>query len=267
MITGMPVESSVRGDVHAEFGGRAGETDQPRGWHRAPARPYVPELQVGGQVVGFMTAHLGNPIPPSPAIFERIGNRFRREVKAFAAANDVPILQLRKPDRSRFDDRKLDHIRPYLDRAEAEGRTGVVAIVAAQEHQWVFSARDRSAGKWLPSFAFVKQERRVGTYYCYCVDAEFGPGFIKVCSYFPYPAKVCVNAHSWACDTRTARCRGNTRIGGSADVERVVPGPCSVACPRPDGRRRSCAGGARSSGAAQGSLPIQAPPARGRPDG
>ena len=27
---------------------------------------YVPNLQVGGQVVSFMTAHLGNPIP-SPA--------------------------------------------------------------------------------------------------------------------------------------------------------------------------------------------------------
>jgi hypothetical protein len=30
----------VRGDAHAGFGGRAGETDQPQGWHRAPARPY-----------------------------------------------------------------------------------------------------------------------------------------------------------------------------------------------------------------------------------
>jgi hypothetical protein len=28
---------------------------------------YVPSLQVGGQVVSFMTAHLGYPIP-SPAI-------------------------------------------------------------------------------------------------------------------------------------------------------------------------------------------------------
>lgn len=33
---------------------------------------YVPNLQVGGQVVSFLTAHLGNPIP-SPAIFARIG--------------------------------------------------------------------------------------------------------------------------------------------------------------------------------------------------
>ena len=29
--TGMPVESPVRGDVHAGFGGRVGETDQSKG--------------------------------------------------------------------------------------------------------------------------------------------------------------------------------------------------------------------------------------------
>ena len=42
---------------------------------------YVPNLQVGGQVVTFLTEHLGFPIP-SPALLEKIGNRFRREVKA-----------------------------------------------------------------------------------------------------------------------------------------------------------------------------------------
>ena len=74
----------------------------------------------------------------------QIGNRFVREVKAFAAANEVPVLRLAKPDRSRWDDRKLDHVRPYLERAEREGRFGVVAIVAAQEFQWVFGGRNRS---------------------------------------------------------------------------------------------------------------------------
>ena len=37
---------------------------------------YVPILQVGGQVKRFLEEHLGNPIP-SPAIIEKIGNRFR----------------------------------------------------------------------------------------------------------------------------------------------------------------------------------------------
>src|SRR5271154_1383991 len=89
---------------------------------------YVPNMAVGGQVVRFLTGHLGNPIP-SPALLEKIGNRFRRDVKAFAEENDIAILHLKRPDRSRWDDRKLDHVRPFLDQAEHEGRFGVVAII------------------------------------------------------------------------------------------------------------------------------------------
>lgn len=47
-------------------------------------------------------------------------------------------------------------------------------------------------------FSFVKEQRRVGVYYFYICDPDFGPGFIKVCTYFPYPAKVWVNGHEWA---------------------------------------------------------------------
>jgi hypothetical protein len=158
---------------------------------------YAPNLQVGGQVVTFLTEHLGFPIP-SPALLEKIGNRFRREVKAFAVEHGVPILALKKPDRTRWDDRKLDHVRSYLDKAEADGRTGVVAIVQTQEFQWVFSAKNRSSTPGVVSFDFVKEDRRVGMYYFYVLDAEFGPGFIKICTYFPYPAKVWLNGHEWA---------------------------------------------------------------------
>jgi hypothetical protein len=158
---------------------------------------YVPNLQVGGQVERFCKDHLGQPIA-SPAVIEKLGTRFRREVKAFAAANKIPILQLKKPDRSRWDDRKLDHVRPYLDAAERAGHHGVVAIVAAQEFQWVFSATKKTGstvGVW---FDWAKAERRVGIYYFYVRDPDFGPGFIKICTYFPYPAKVWINGHEWA---------------------------------------------------------------------
>ena len=158
---------------------------------------YVPNLQVAGQVVTFLTAHLGFPIP-SPALLEKIGNRFRREVKAFAAENEIPILQLKKPDRTRWDDRKLDHVQPHLEQAERDGRFGVVAIVTAQEFQWVFSAKKRTTRPGVAMFDFVKEERRVGMYYFYVLDPEFGPGFIKICTYFPYPAKIWCNGHEWA---------------------------------------------------------------------
>ena len=153
---------------------------------------YVPNLQVGGQVVRFLTEHLGNPIP-SPALFEKIGNRFRREVKDYAARHGIPVLALKKPDRTRLDDRKLDHVRPYMDSAQRAGRFGVVAIVSAQEFQWVFSAHDRATQPGAVFYAFERSERRVGTYYFYVNDPDFGAGFIKICTYFPYPAKVWCN--------------------------------------------------------------------------
>lgn len=158
---------------------------------------YVPNLQVGGQVTGFFTRHRGDPIP-SPALMEKNGNRFRAAVKAFATEYGIPVLRLCKPDRSRWDDRKLDHVRPYLDQAEAKGRCGVVAIVATQEFQRVFSAKNRSTKPGVVNYEFVKEDRRVGTYYFYVLDADFGPSFIKICTYFPYPAKVWVNGHEWA---------------------------------------------------------------------
>jgi hypothetical protein len=121
---------------------------------------YIPNLQVGPQVNHFLERHLGLHLG-SPAIIEKIGNRFRREVKAFAEAKGIPIIQLKKPDRSRWDDRKLDHVRPHLDKAEHEGASALFA----QEFQWVYSAAKRTGAGGGVYFVFAKQERRVGIYY------------------------------------------------------------------------------------------------------
>jgi hypothetical protein len=153
---------------------------------------YVPNLQVSGQVVTFLTQHLGNPIP-SPALFNQIGERFRAAVTRFAIGNDIPVVRFDK------DARKAEVMRPYLDAAKAAGRPGVVAVGVAQEFQRVFTGSPRKpGGPGAPQFTFAKADRRVSCYYFYLWDAEFGPGFIKLCSYFPYPAKVWVNGHEWA---------------------------------------------------------------------
>ncbi|HEY5879435.1 MAG TPA: hypothetical protein VIU11_11020, partial [Nakamurella sp.] len=89
---------------------------------------YVPNLQVAGQVVSFMSAHLGLPIP-SPAIMEQIGTRFRRAVAGFAKANGVALVMFKKGDRKR------DVMDPYLRRQAATGVSGVAAIGVAQEYQ------------------------------------------------------------------------------------------------------------------------------------
>ena len=78
---------------------------------------YVPILQSSGQVVAFMTQHLGLPIP-SPALFDKIGQRFRRAVVSFAEANDIPWVKFSR------DDRKADVMRPYLEPAGCHGTPG-----------------------------------------------------------------------------------------------------------------------------------------------
>ena len=153
---------------------------------------YVPNLQVGGQVVSFLTAHLGNPIP-SPAVFQRIGDRFRAAVARFVEREHIPVVRFAR------DDRKADVMRPYLANALRRGRPGVVAVGVAQEFQSVFVGYDRAKDRpGPPSFGFAKADRRVTCYYFYVWDRDFGPGFVKICSYFPYPAKVWVNGHQWA---------------------------------------------------------------------
>jgi hypothetical protein len=152
---------------------------------------YVPILQSSGQVVGFMTRYLGLPIP-SPALFDKIGQRSRRAVASFADANGVPWVKFGK------DDRKADVMAPCLKQAAAAGRPRVAAIGVAQEFQRVWAAYQRDTRTAAPQFTFAKADRRVTCYYFYLRDADSGPAFIKACAYFPYPAKIWVNGHERA---------------------------------------------------------------------
>ena len=169
---------------------------------------YVPTLQTGGAVVSFLTAHLDYEIP-SPAIFEKIGTAFRRAVASFAEANHIPVVRFGK------NDRKIDVMRPYLARQATTGRAGVAAIGVAQEFAPVFTATKKQRGKtvW---FSFAVSQRRVTCYYFYVWDDGFGPAFMKVCAYFPYPMKVWVNGHEWA-----KRQAAKAGIGFSRAVQRL----------------------------------------------
>jgi hypothetical protein len=152
---------------------------------------YVPVPRSSGQVVAFMTQHLGKPIP-SPALMEHIGTRFRRSVESYASANGIPWVKFGK------DDRKIDVMQPHIAAQAATGRSGVAAVGVCQEFQRVWAAYQRDTRTAAPQYTFAKADRRVTRYYFYLWDEDFGPAFIKVCAYFPYPAKIWVNGHEWA---------------------------------------------------------------------
>ena len=152
---------------------------------------YLGRLQVSGQLVQFLK-HRGYPIP-SAACLQQIGDAFRRRVASFADANHIPVVPLKAADRN------IEVMQPYLDAAARAGRSQVAAIGVAQEPQRVFIARKRDTDpSRCPQFSFDKKDRRVTVYYFYLWDAGFGPGFIKVCTYCPWPMKIWVNGHEWA---------------------------------------------------------------------
>jgi len=153
---------------------------------------YVAKLQTPGGVVYFFHDHRGKPIV-SPALFEPIGEKFRRDIKDWAQANGIPLIRFRAGER------KADVMAPYLDAAAATGRSQVAAVGCAQEFQLVWTARKRDTDPGMcPQFSFTKEQRRVSVFYVYIFDEQVGPGFIKICSYFPYPVKVWINGHEWA---------------------------------------------------------------------
>ena len=153
---------------------------------------YVAKLQTPGGVVYFFHDHRGKPIV-SPALFEPIGEKFRRDIKDWAQANGIPLIRFRAGER------KADVMAPYLEAAAATGRSQVAAIGCAQESQLVWTARKRDTDPGrCPQFSFTKEQRRVSVLYVYIFDEQMGGGFIKICSYFPYPVKVWINGHEWA---------------------------------------------------------------------
>jgi hypothetical protein len=153
---------------------------------------YVAKLQTAGGVVYFFHGHRGKPIV-SPALFEPIGAKFRKDIKDWAQANGIPLISFKAGER------KAEVMAPYLDAAASSGRSQVAAIGCAQEFQLVWTARKRDTDPGgCPQFSFTKEQRRVSVFYVYIWDTAMGGGFIKICSYFPYPVKAWVNGHEWA---------------------------------------------------------------------
>jgi len=149
---------------------------------------YVPSLQTGGGVVYFMKQHLGARVP-STTMVAPLSERFVAAMERFAATQSVDLVRFAKGQR------KDDVAKEYL--ATFEGDEGVLFIGKAQEKASVFRTEKRrdAAGKTYPWI--FRSTTPVNHYYVYILDRDFGPLFIKFCTYFPYAVKGCLNGHEW----------------------------------------------------------------------
>src|SRR5438552_8813407 len=149
---------------------------------------YVPSLQTGGGFVYFLQTQLGVRIP-STVMVAPMSRRFVDAMERFAETEGVDLVTFEKGQR------KDDVAHEYL--AKFKGDEGVLFIGKAQEKASVFRTekRRRPDGSRYPWI--IRSKTPVNHYYVYLLDRDFGPLFIKFCSYFPYAAKLCLNGHEW----------------------------------------------------------------------
>jgi hypothetical protein len=149
---------------------------------------YVPSVQTGAGFVYFVKTQLGARVP-STVMIAPMSKRFVEAIERFIETQGVDLVTFEKGQR------KDDVAQEYL--AAFDGDEGVLFVGKAQEKASVFRTEKRrdAAGATYP---WITRSTAVPNhYYFYIVDRDFGPLFIKFCSYFPYAAKLCLNGHEW----------------------------------------------------------------------
>ena len=148
---------------------------------------YVPSLQTGAGFVYFVKTQLGVRVP-STVMVAPMSQRFVDAMERFVETEGVDLITFEKGQR------KDDVAQKYL--AAFTGEEGVLFVGKAQEKASVFRTEKRRDARGVYPW-IIRSTAMVNHYYVYLVDKDFGPLFIKFCTYFPYAAKVCLNGHEW----------------------------------------------------------------------
>ena len=184
---------------------------------------YVPQLQRIGGVVWYLRGHLGQRFASTVGVAPKT-DAFVANIERFVAAHEVEMVNFAKHQR------KDDITQQYLRQFDAD--EGVLYVGRAQEKARVVrTERRRSATTGMTYPWVVDGSAMVNHYYFYCVDADFGPFFLKFCSYFPYNAKLCINGNEYA------KCQLRKRGIGFEALDNGV-----LSCADPKALQRICDG-------------------------
>jgi hypothetical protein len=118
---------------------------------------YIPKLQSEGQVVRFLLDR-GFPIP-SPAALGKNGDRYVRAIDRFGRKHRIPMVHFKKGESKELVARR------YMQRAEREGRFGVVMIGVAQEKSSAWRGFRRGGSDSHPHFSYRRMSVFPNHYY------------------------------------------------------------------------------------------------------
>ena len=150
---------------------------------------YQPRLQTDRGVAAFFRFHRGETFASS-ALMDPMSTGFINAVDHFIQQEQIPLITFTKGQRK--DDVALEY------QSQFAGTEGILFVGKAQEKTPVFRTQKRrnpDTGRAYPWI--VRSTAMVNHYYFYGIDEDFGPFFLKFCTYFPYNAKLCINGHEY----------------------------------------------------------------------
>ena len=150
---------------------------------------YVPQLQYAAGLVGYVHRQLGLPIA-STAPLAKITDRFTAAVHRFARDRGAVGGLRQGPAQGRRDARAPGRVH--------RGPRGCCSSAGRRRRPRCSAPRSAAPADGRSYPWIVKSTGVVNHFYFYCVDDDFGPFFLKFCSYFPYNAKLCLNGNHWA---------------------------------------------------------------------
>ena len=143
----------------------------------------IQPFQQEQRVVGFFGTYR-QVYPVSRDVLREISTQFQNWVINRSKAWNAPILDAPEG-------RRDDFVQQYFIGAKPDQ---VVCILKAREPARIVTAiGTKKENRW----HLELKQRWVNQYNFYINDREWGRMFIRVCPYFPFSARVCLNQHHW----------------------------------------------------------------------
>jgi hypothetical protein len=143
----------------------------------------IQPFQQPERVIGFFNSYReGKRVTRN--LLTDVADHFRDWITNRSLKWGVPILEAPEG-------RRDDFVDPYFKRAKANE---IVAILKAREPARILIANgNKKDDRWHLQIA----QRWVNQYSIYINDARWGRMFVRMCPYFPFSARVCLNQHHW----------------------------------------------------------------------
>jgi hypothetical protein len=143
----------------------------------------IQPFQQEQRVVGFFTTYR-DLYPVRRDVLHEISTQFHNWVINRSKKWGAPILAAPEGRRDEF-------VQPYFKAAKADE---VVCILKAREPARIMTAiGTKKENRW----HLELKQRWVDQYNFYINDREWGRMFVRICPYFPFSARVCLNQHHW----------------------------------------------------------------------